>query len=205
MKEQKDRAAPTDPAPLDTIRDWQLRKIDIRSPVDPSAWPVARVELYHPLRGRVTDIASAPGAFDAAFKAASQIVGIVPILLSFDVASATPSSEGALSIQLDIRLEIDGQIYGGSSFGVDLLRCSICAWLEAASRSRPLEQIGKEQANRPFQVRGTDENDDLWIFASRDEGAAAAIAAEFRDEGYSGIAFLTKSSAPMIPSGGVAP
>src|SRR3546814_11850212 len=55
---------------------WSLRKIDIRSPVSAKAWPVARVELEHGERGRVTDLASAPGALDAAFAAVSQIMGV---------------------------------------------------------------------------------------------------------------------------------
>jgi hypothetical protein len=166
------------------VGDWELRKIDIRSPIEASGWPVARVELNHPVRGRVTDAASAPGAFDAAFKAAGQILGISPRLVSFDVCSAVPAVEGALSIQLEIRLEIDGQVYLGTSFGVDLVRCSICAWLDATSRRRPVNSPSELKANRPFQVRGTDENGDFWIFASDDEGAAEAIAAEFRSDGY---------------------
>ena len=72
---------------------WILSKIDIRSPVMPSAWPVARLELYHPTRGRVTDIGTAPRAFDAAFAAASQIIGVSPALLYFNVSSSTLDEE----------------------------------------------------------------------------------------------------------------
>jgi hypothetical protein len=39
---------------------------------------VARLELIHPERGRVTDIGNAPGAFDAAFNAAANILRITP-------------------------------------------------------------------------------------------------------------------------------
>src|SRR3546814_3710181 len=55
---------------------WSLNKVDIRAPVSASAWPVARIELQHGERGRVTDLASAPGALDAAFQAVSQIMGV---------------------------------------------------------------------------------------------------------------------------------
>jgi len=34
------------------VRQWQVRRIDIRSPVLKDAWPVARLELEHPVRGR---------------------------------------------------------------------------------------------------------------------------------------------------------
>lgn len=66
---------------------WTLSKIDLRSPVMANAWPVARLELIHPVRGRVTDIGKAPGAFDAAFIAAGHILGIDPRLLSCQSAS----------------------------------------------------------------------------------------------------------------------
>lgn len=117
------------------IRDWRLRRIDIRSPVLKDAWPVARVELEHPQRGRVTDIGSAAGAFDAAFVAASHIVGIRPRLLSYNVESGPPGEESALPITIAIELELEGRIFSGRSSGVDLLRCSLQAWLDAIAKS----------------------------------------------------------------------
>ena len=113
------------------IREWHLRRIDIRSPVLKDAWPVARLELEHPTRGRVTDIGSAPGAFDAAFVAASHIVGVKPRLLSYNVRSDPPAEEGALPITIKVEIELDGKRFAGSSSGVDLVRCSVEAWLDA--------------------------------------------------------------------------
>ena len=117
------------------IRNWHLRRIDIRSPVLKDAWPVARLELEHPTRGRVTDIGSAPGAFDAAFVAASHIVGVKPRLLSFNVRSDPPAEEGALPITIEVEVELDGKRFAGSSSGLDLVRCSIEAWLDAIAGS----------------------------------------------------------------------
>jgi 2-isopropylmalate synthase len=117
------------------VRDWRLRRIDIRSPVLKDAWPVARVELEHPERGRVTDIGTAAGAFDAAFVAASHIVGVKPHLLSYNVRSAAPLDEGALPITIDVEIDLAGKIYSGSSSGVDLVRCSLEAWLDAIAKS----------------------------------------------------------------------
>lgn len=113
------------------IRNWHLRRIDIRSPVLKDAWPVARLELEHPTRGRVTDIGSAPGAFDAAFVAASHIVGVKPRLLSYNVRSDPPAEEGALPITIEVEIELGGKRSAGSSSGVDLVRCSVEAWLDA--------------------------------------------------------------------------
>lgn len=117
------------------VRHWHLRRIDIRSPVMKDAWPVARIELEHPARGRVSDIGSAPGAFDAAFVAASQIIGIRPHLLSYNVRSESPAEEGALPITIEVMIELGGEKYVGSSSGVDLVRCSLEAWLDAIAKS----------------------------------------------------------------------
>ena len=116
------------------VRQWQVRRIDIRSPVLKDAWPVARLELEHPVRGRVTDIGKAPGAFDAAFVAAGHIVGVSPQLLSYNVQSGTSVAGEALPIRIDVEIELDGQKYKGSSSGVDLVRCSVEAWLDAIAK-----------------------------------------------------------------------
>jgi len=117
------------------VRHWHLRRIDIRSPVLKDAWPVARIELEHPTRGRVSDIGTAPGAFDAAFVAAGQIVGIHPHLLSYNVRSGPPGEEGALPITIEVEIELDGKRLAGSSSGVDLVRCSLEAWLDAIAKA----------------------------------------------------------------------
>jgi 2-isopropylmalate synthase len=117
------------------VRHWHLRRIDIRSPVLKGAWPVARLELEHPTRGRVSDIGTAPGAFDAAFVAAKQITGVHPHLLSYNVRSGPPGEEGALPITIEVEIELDGKTFRGGASGVDLVRCSLEAWLDAIAKS----------------------------------------------------------------------
>jgi 2-isopropylmalate synthase len=116
------------------VRLWHLRRVDIRSPVLKDAWPVARLELEHPARGRVSDIGTAPGAFDAAFVAAKQIIGVHPHLLSYNVRSGAPGEEGALPITIEVEIELEGKRFSGSSSGVDLVRCSLEAWLDAIAK-----------------------------------------------------------------------
>lgn len=128
---ETETASPTGRA----VRHWDLRRIDIRSPVTKGASPVARLELEHPARGRVSDIGTAPGAFDAAFVAASHIVGVEPRLLSYNVSSGVPPQEGALPITIEVEIELDEERFAGRSSGVDLLRCSIEAWLDAIAKS----------------------------------------------------------------------
>lgn len=117
------------------VRQWTVKRIDIRSPVRRDAWPVARIELEHPQRGRVTDIGKAPGAFDAAYVAASHILGVSPRLLSYNVRSGEPTRGEALPITIEVRIELDGGTYEGSSSGADLVRCSIEAWLDAIAKA----------------------------------------------------------------------
>ncbi|MEO5774644.1 MAG: alpha-isopropylmalate synthase regulatory domain-containing protein [Sphingomicrobium sp.] len=133
--QQSDNATPGTAAAKD-VRDWTIRRIDIRSPVRDDAWPVARIELDHPVRGRVTDIGKAPGAFDAAYVAAGHIVGVSPRLLSYNVRSGDPIEGEALPITISITIELDGGTYEGTSSGADLVRCSVEAWLDAIAKSR---------------------------------------------------------------------
>lgn len=132
---QQSESSSADAAARGDVLRWTINRIDIRSPVRKGAWPVARIELEHPERGRVTDIGTAPGAFDAAYVAASQIVGVSPRLLSYNVQSADAAPGEALPITIDVRIELDGENYEGSSSGVDLVRCSIEAWLDAIAKA----------------------------------------------------------------------
>ena len=118
------------------MREWRVRRIDIRSPVKTDAWPVARLELEDPERGRVTDIGTAPGTFDAAFLAASRIIGVSPRLLSYNVRSAATVDGAALPITVEIELELEGRKASGRSSGLDLVRCSIEAWLDGITQVR---------------------------------------------------------------------
>ena len=169
---------------------WRLGKIDIRSPVGDHAWPVARVELIHRTRGKVTDIGTAPGAFDAALAATGHIVGISPRLLSYNVTSHAPAIEGALSATVEMELEYNGETYFGSSFGVDLMKCTLAAWLDAAGKISGVDEVRRERVARPYQVSAVDENVDLWIFASPDAEAARAIELEFGVEGHTQVKTL---------------
>ena len=123
------------PAAQAGVREWRVRRIDIRSPVLKDAHPVARLELEHPERGRVTDIGEAPGAFDAAFVAAGRIVGVSPQLLSYNVRSGTAVPGEALPISIEVEIERNGERFSGLSYGVDLVRCSVEAWLDAIAKS----------------------------------------------------------------------
>lgn len=116
---------------------WTLSKIDVRSPIGANADPVVRLELHHPERGRVTDVASGGGILQAAFAAAAHIVGVSPILEAQDVRTLPDNPGSGLSFEVSIALTVDGALRTGAALGHDLVRASIEAWLSALSADAP--------------------------------------------------------------------
>jgi 2-isopropylmalate synthase len=126
---------------------WKLSKVDIRAPVSEKAWPVARVELEHGERGRVTDIASASGALDAAFAAVSRIIGVparVDALemqyLAGDPSEPTRDGQGA-SVLVEITIDCDGEIYAGRARARDILPGCVSAYIDAASNAEAVRAL----------------------------------------------------------------
>ena len=126
---------------------WKLNKVDIRSPVSANAWPVARIELEHGERGRVTDIASAPGALDAAFLAVSQMMNLPARVdqldmqyIAVDASEPAPDGQGA-NVLTEITLEVDGELYAGRARGRDILPCFVSAYIDAASNAEAVRNV----------------------------------------------------------------
>jgi 2-isopropylmalate synthase len=126
---------------------WKLSKVDIRSPVAPTAWPVARVELEHGERGRVTDIASAPGALDGAFAAVSQMMGVPARVDSLEMQyiAADPQEPAAdgqgASVLVEMTIEVDGEIFAGRARARDILPCCVSAYIDAASNAQAVREL----------------------------------------------------------------
>jgi 2-isopropylmalate synthase len=126
---------------------WALGKVDIRSPVSANAWPVARVELDHGERGRVTDIASAPGALDAAFAAVSQIMSLPARVdhvemqyIAADPDEPAEDGQGA-NVLVEISIDVEGEIYAGRCRGRDILPCCVAAYVDAASNAEAVRRV----------------------------------------------------------------
>jgi 2-isopropylmalate synthase len=133
---------------------WKLSKVDIRSPVAANAWPVARVELEHGERGRVTDIASAPGALDGAFAAVSQMMGVPARVDSLEMQyiAADPSEPAAdgqgASVLVEMTLEVDGEIFAGRARARDILPCCVSAYIDAASNAQAVRDLRASQTRK---------------------------------------------------------
>ena len=155
---------------------WTLSKVDIRAPVSPTAWPMARVELEHGTRGRVTDLASAPGALDAAFLAVSHIIGLPARVDKLElqyVAAEAPdgaqpdrrtavrapkgptasdaevNSQGA-NVLIEIAIEVEGEIFAGRARERDILPCCVAAYIDALSNAQAVHEV---RASRAEPVR----------------------------------------------------
>lgn len=126
---------------------WKLSKVDIRAPVSANAWPVARVELEHGERGRVTDIASAPGALDGAFAAISQMMGVPARVdslemqyLAADPDEPAPDGQGA-NVLVEMTIEVDSEIFAGRARARDILPCCVAAYIDAASNALAVRDL----------------------------------------------------------------
>jgi 2-isopropylmalate synthase len=126
---------------------WSLNKVDIRSPVSANAWPVARVELEHGERGRVTDIASAPGALDAAFSAVSQIMSLPARVdkvemqyIAADPDEPAEDGQGA-NVLVEIAIDVEGEIFAGRHRGRDILPCCVAAYIDAAGNAEAVRRV----------------------------------------------------------------
>jgi 2-isopropylmalate synthase len=135
---------------------WKLSKVDIRAPVSDKAWPVARVELDHGERGRVTDIASAPGALDAAFAAVSQMMRVparVETLemqyLAADPDETGPDGQGA-SVLVEMTIDCEGEIFAGRARARDILPCCVSAFIDAAGNAEAVRAL---RAAPPAAIR----------------------------------------------------
>jgi 2-isopropylmalate synthase len=137
---------------------WTLSKVEIRAPVTVSAWPVARVELEHGHRGRVCDLASAPGALDAAFKAVSQIIGIPARVeeldmqyIAADLGEAPQDDQGA-NVLVEIQISVDGEIFAGRARARDILPSCVAAYIDAASNAEAVRRVRADRATAPAKA-----------------------------------------------------
>jgi 2-isopropylmalate synthase len=126
---------------------WKLSKLDIRAPVASNGWPVARVELKHGERGRVTDIATAPGALDGAFAAVSQMMGVAARVDSLEMQyiAADPEEPAAdgqgANVLVEMTIAVDGEIFSGRARARDILPCCVSAYIDAASNALAVRDL----------------------------------------------------------------
>lgn len=125
---------------------WKLSRIDIRSPVSANAMPIARVELDHGERGRVCDLASAPGELDAVFAAVGAIMGVSArvdgLELHYLAAERSPDDmTQSASVLVEIILAIDGHAFTGRARGLDIIPCCVAAYIDASNNAAAVRSM----------------------------------------------------------------
>jgi 2-isopropylmalate synthase len=128
-------------------RPWKLSRVDIRAPVSSKALPVARVELEHEDRGRITDLASAPGPMDAAFAAVAQMMRVPARVATLEMhyAAADPA-EGpqhglGAAVLVEMTIDVEGEVFAGKAGARDILPACVAAFVDAASHAEAVRSL----------------------------------------------------------------
>ena len=105
----------------------------------------------------MTDIASAPGALDAAFAAVSQILGVPARVDSLDMQYIAadpdePAEDGqGASVLVEITIDVEGEIFAGRARARDILPCCVSAYLDAVSNAEAVRRL-RNQAPTKVQA-----------------------------------------------------
>lgn len=120
---------------------WALSRLEIRAPIAANGQPIARVELDHGERGRVTDLAHAPGALDAAFQAVSQIMdmparveAIEMQYIAADPGEPAEDGQGA-DVLVEIQISAAHGSFAGRARGRDIIPACVGAFIDALNNA----------------------------------------------------------------------
>ena len=133
-------------------RPWSLSRVEIRAPMAGKKWPVARVEMEHGERGRVTDIGTAPGALDAAIAAVSHIMGVPGRVEGLDLQYVAADPDEAASdgqgatVLVEMDISVEGEIFAGRARARDVLPGCVAAYIDAAGNADAVRQVRAARA-----------------------------------------------------------
>ena len=111
---------------------WTVLRTELRTTAGRQPKQFARVELEHPTRGRMSDIASGEGPVAAAFAAVEQITGYQADVISLE--TRLRMHENVREFVADIEVEIDGRRFSGRARGPDIVTAAIDALLFTLDR-----------------------------------------------------------------------
>jgi 2-isopropylmalate synthase len=127
----------------ETDKVWTFVNVDIHAPVTSGGQSVARVELEHGTRGRVTETASARGGLDAAFKAVSRIVGLDARVEDLDMqyVAADPNEEASpedqrATVHIEAKVSVNGETFAGRASTRDIVPGYVAAYLDAVMNAQ---------------------------------------------------------------------
>ncbi|MBR9825345.1 MAG: 2-isopropylmalate synthase [Alphaproteobacteria bacterium] len=123
---------------------WTVLRTELRTTAGPQPKQFARVELSHPERGRVSDIASGEGPVAAAFAAVQTITGMKADIISLETRMIR-AREGR-EFLAEIEVELDGDRVRGRARGPDIVTAAIDSLLFAFERHQPYHRQPAETA-----------------------------------------------------------
>ncbi len=138
---------------------WTLSRFEIRAPLASGAEPVARLELEHDERGRVTDIAAAPGALDAAFQAVSHIMdeparveAIDMQYIAADPDEPVDDGQGA-DVLVEIQIGVRGETFAGRARERDIIPACVNAYIDALNNAQAVRRRRAELGGDPDKTK----------------------------------------------------
>jgi len=111
---------------------WQVMRTELRTTAGPRPKQFARVELSHPDRGRVSDIASGEGPVAAAFAAVQRITGRKADVIGLETKMLR--SQTGREFVAEIEVDLEGQRVRGRARGPDVVTAAIDSLLFAFER-----------------------------------------------------------------------
>ncbi|PHS24456.1 MAG: 2-isopropylmalate synthase [Robiginitomaculum sp.] len=127
---------------------WRLTRVEMRAAYGAQAEPFARVELEHPDRGLVTDIATGEGPIHAAFNAVQHITGMSATVEELEINHV--GAKGRTDCIADIVLRINGTRFAGRSRTRDVIPAGVEAYVDAINRAAAAQNrdaFGQEKAS----------------------------------------------------------
>ncbi|WP_417497395.1 2-isopropylmalate synthase [Maricaulis sp.] len=119
---------------------WTVLRTELRTTTGPKPQQFARVELEHPERGRISDIASGDGPMASAFAAVQRITGTTAEVIGLETRLV--NSPAGRDFVAEIRLNLDGNQVSGRARGPDVVTAAIDAFLFTLDRGQAFDQTG---------------------------------------------------------------
>ncbi len=104
---------------------WEMLRVEMRLSVETRLRPFARLTLVHPERGRVCDIGTGSGPFQAVFQAYCSITDVDGALEDVVIRQSSGQSHA------DVRVVADGKVFAGAAADADVIVAAAKALLSA--------------------------------------------------------------------------
>jgi 2-isopropylmalate synthase len=129
---------------------WTVLRTELRTTAGRNPKQFARVELEHPRRGRISDIASGDGPVAAAFAAVQQITGTQVDVICLETRMR--ANDAGREFVADIEVEIDGRRFSGRARGPDIVTAAIDALLFTLDRGEAKAKAESQQSRPAHAV-----------------------------------------------------